>query len=130
MVKKTNQIPLRLMKTKRLDVESGTENGESEESENNTDENSEGGNSDEMIESLLDVSEYESGVYTFAGSGTYDSVDGSREQAAFADPAYLRLGPDGYIYNIDRRRLLRKMSMDGTVQSVNLRCISQRPCWL
>ena len=99
------------------DVESGTE---SEESENSTDENSEGENSDETIESLLDVSEYESGVYTFAGSGTYDSVDGSREQAAFADPAYLRLGPDGYIYIIDRQTsILRKMSMDGTVQSVN-----------
>ena len=44
-----------------------------------------------MIESLLDASEYESGVYTFAGSGTYESIDGIREQAGFADPAYLRL---------------------------------------
>ena len=76
--------------------------------------------SEEMIESLLDVSEYDSGVYTFAGSGTYESIDGNREQAGFADPAYLRLGPDGYIYIIDRMTgVLRKMSFDGTVQSVN-----------
>ncbi len=77
-------------------------------------------NSEEMIESLLDVSEYDSGVYTFAGSGTYESIDGTREQAGFADPAYIRLGPDGYIYIIDRMTgVLRKMSFDGTVQSVN-----------
>ena len=73
----------------------------------------------ETPESLLDVSEYDSGVYTFAGSGEYVSVDGVKEGASFADPMYMREGPDGWMYILDRMTgTIRRMSLDGTVESL------------
>ena len=71
-------------------------------------------------DSLFDVSEYDSGVYTFAGSGEYVSVDGIKEGASFADPIYMREGPDGWMYILDRMTgTIRRMSLDGTVESLS-----------
>ena len=75
---------------------------------------------DTNLPSNFDISNYSSGVYTFAGSGEMIGLDGNGVQASFAEPTFLRTSHDGSVYILDRSsKKLRSMTGDGTVRTIS-----------
>ena len=119
---KINIIPISTLLLSTLPIFACTDSkSDTAEAENVNETTEELNDSDDISDSWADVENFESGVYTFAGSGELQSIDGHRELASFAEPTYLRQGPNGLVYIIDRMSgELRTMSLDGTVKTIEI----------